>query len=153
MRGGTGYVLQQKAVSEEMEREEKQLQVEFEWILQKEVHEVLNHVRQILQRCAQRFRGGELVKPEKFILKSILGGENLKCVATLLGEVIYEAGSCLKRRPRLHEKPSDTDHACVVVVHVNCAGVATSLPLPILHPASCICVQQDLSNRQQGVAR
>ena len=97
MRGGTGYVLQQKAASEEMEREEKQLQVEFEWILQKEVHEVLNHVRQILQRCAQRFRGGELVKPEKFILKSILGGENLKCVATLLGEVIYEAGTWFKK--------------------------------------------------------
>ena len=93
MRGGSGYGQRQKAVvAEELAREEKQLRVEFDWILEKEVHAVLNHVRQILQRCAQRFRGGELVKPEKFILKSVVGGENLKCVATLLGEVIYEAG-------------------------------------------------------------
>ena len=81
-----------------MENEEGQLQLEFEWILEKEVHEVLNHVRQILRRCAQRFRGGELVKPEKFVLKSILGGDNLKCVVTLLGEVIYEAGRCHRVR-------------------------------------------------------
>jgi len=75
MRGGSGYGQRQKAVvAEELAREEKQLRVEFDWILEKEVHAVLNHVRQILQRCAQRFRGGELVKPEKFILKSVVGG-------------------------------------------------------------------------------
>jgi len=90
-RGGSGFVAQRQTLSKDLENEEKQLQLEFDWLLEKEVHEVLNHVRQILQRCAQRFRGGELVKPEKFVLKSILGGDNLKCVATLLGEVIYEA--------------------------------------------------------------
>ena len=66
--------------------------MEFDWILTKEVDEVLQHVRQVLLRCAQRFRGGELVKPEKFVLKSVVGGDNLKCVATLLEELIYEAG-------------------------------------------------------------
>jgi len=78
----------------DLEKEEKQLRLEYEWILQKESHEVLGHVRQILQQCAKRFNirnRADLVKPEKFILKGVLGGENLKCVATLAGEVIYEA--------------------------------------------------------------
>ena len=96
VRGGSGRLAQQQqqqTFSKDIEDEERQLQLEFDWILEKEVHEVLDQVRQVLRRCAQRFRGGELVKPEKFVLKSVLGGDNLKCVATLLGEVIYEAGS------------------------------------------------------------
>jgi len=92
VRGGSGRLAQQQQTfSKDIEDEERQLQLEFDWILEKEVHEVLDQVRQVLRRCAQRFRGGELVKPEKFVLKSVLGGDNLKCVATLLGEVIYEA--------------------------------------------------------------
>lgn len=90
MREGKGCFARQTE-AKDLEREEKQLQLEFDWILSKEVDEVLNHVRQVLTRCAQRFRGGELVKPEKFVLKSVVGGDNLKCVATLLGDVIYEA--------------------------------------------------------------
>lgn len=90
MRAGSGCFARQTE-TKDLEREEKQLQLEFDWILSKEVDDVLHHVRQVLLRCAQRFRGGELVKPEKFILKSVVGGDNLKCVATLLGEVICEA--------------------------------------------------------------
>jgi len=90
MKEGSGCFARQTE-AKDFEREEKQLQMEFDWILTKEVDEVLQHVRQVLLRCAQRFRGGELVKPEKFVLKSVVGGDNLKCVATLLGELIYEA--------------------------------------------------------------
>ena len=99
VRGGSGRLAHQQTLSKDIEDEERQLQLEFDWILEKEVHEVLDQVRQVLRRCAQRFRGGELVKPEKFVLKSVLGGDNLKCVATLLGEVIYEAGSFMNERP------------------------------------------------------
>lgn len=90
MREGNGCFSRQSEAAE-LEREEKQLQLEFDWILTREVNDVLHHVRQVLRRCAQRFRGGDLVKPEKFVLKSVVGGDNLKCVATLLGEVVYEA--------------------------------------------------------------
>lgn len=68
-------------------------QLEFEWILQKEVLIVLKQLHDILVECAHRFpvplHGNEGKKVDKFVLTS--GPEQLKVVVTLTGDSITHA--------------------------------------------------------------
>lgn len=72
-----------------------QQQMEFEWILQKEVLIVLKQLHDILVECAHRFpvplHGNEGKKVDKFVLTS--GPEQLKVVVTLTGDAITHAVS------------------------------------------------------------
>ncbi|KAG5677101.1 hypothetical protein PVAND_006884 [Polypedilum vanderplanki] len=71
----------------------KCLQLEFQWILQKEVLLVLKQLHDILVECAHRFpvplHGNEGKKVDKFILTS--APEQLKVVVTLTGDSITSA--------------------------------------------------------------
>lgn len=70
-------------------------QLEFEWILQKEVLLVLKQLHDILVECAHRFpvplHGNEGKKVDKFVLTS--APEQLKVVVTLTGDSITHAVS------------------------------------------------------------
>lgn len=70
-------------------------QLEFEWILQKEVLIVLKQLHSILVECAHRFpvplHGNEGKKTDKFVLTS--APEQLKVVVTLTGDSITHAVS------------------------------------------------------------
>jgi len=108
------------ATTAELEKEEEQLKSEFDWILHKEVHQVLHQVQQILLQCAKRFHlkttaSGVLVKPEKFIMSgSGIDANHLKCMVTLLGEVIYEAdlSLTLKVGSRTHHYKTKINPQC-----------------------------------------
>ncbi|XP_070490141.1 protein rogdi isoform X2 [Chironomus tepperi] len=71
----------------------KSLQLEFEWILQKEVLLVLKQLHDILVECAHRFpvplHGNDGKKVDKFVLTS--APEQLKVVVTLTGDSITSA--------------------------------------------------------------
>lgn len=70
-------------------------QLEFEWILQKEVLLVLKQLHDILVECAHRFpvplHGNEGKKVDKFVLTS--APDHLKVVVTLTGDSITHAVS------------------------------------------------------------
>lgn len=70
------------------------LQKEFEWVLSKEVHAVLNQLHVILTECARRFPlplcGNDSPhKQDKFVLTS--PPDHLKCVVSLNGDSIVHA--------------------------------------------------------------
>ncbi|GLV34399.1 rogdi [Carabus blaptoides fortunei] len=70
------------------------LQMEFEWVLNQEVHTALYQIHQILVECASRFPvplygNGNPSKQDKFILT--VSPDQLKCVVTLTGDSITHA--------------------------------------------------------------
>ncbi|XP_070571809.1 protein rogdi homolog isoform X2 [Ptychodera flava] len=85
------------------------LKEEFQWLLKEEVHSVLRHLRHILQECSKRFllrttdnESGDatwihqegrspLVKPEKYLLSSTNGSDNIRGVITVFGDNICQA--------------------------------------------------------------
>uniref|UniRef100_T1HP31 Uncharacterized protein n=1 Tax=Rhodnius prolixus TaxID=13249 RepID=T1HP31_RHOPR len=71
------------------------LQNEFEWVLHKEVHAVLNQLSAILVECSRKFpfvfNTDAPQKHEKFVLTS--GLDQLKCVVSLTGDCISHAVS------------------------------------------------------------
>lgn len=74
------------------------LQIEFEWILNVEVHAVLRHLRETLVECAHRFPvplyDNEGKKVDKFVLT--VPHDSLKCVVTLTGDSITHADISFK---------------------------------------------------------
>ncbi|XP_077996538.1 protein rogdi homolog [Glandiceps talaboti] len=96
-------------MADDEEEEVAILKEEFQWLLKEEVHSVLQHLQQILQECSKRFllrtsgnyvgdtfwvhrkRKSPLVKPEKFLLSSTNGSDNIKGVITVFGDNICQA--------------------------------------------------------------
>ncbi|XP_014259060.1 protein rogdi [Cimex lectularius] len=83
----------------DVEKEEAtSLQSEFEWVLHKEVHLVLNQLKTILVECVRRFpitvNAENPHKPEKFVLAS--GIDQLKGVISLSGDCISHAEIAFK---------------------------------------------------------
>lgn len=80
------------------EKEEENLQVEFEWVLHEEVHSVLKNLHTILVECAHRFPvplyGNDGRKQDKFVLT--VPQDNLRCVVTLTGDSITHADISFK---------------------------------------------------------
>ncbi|XP_014288766.1 protein rogdi [Halyomorpha halys] len=75
------------------EREEAlSLQNEFEWVLHKEVHAVLNQLSNILSECLRRFpmsfASDGSQKHEKYVFSGL---DQLKCVVSLCGDSITQA--------------------------------------------------------------
>lgn len=79
----------------ECEKEEAtNLQKEFEWVLNQEVHKGLDQIHQILVECARRFPVAlyghdNSAKQDKFVLS--VPADQLKCVVTLTGDSITHA--------------------------------------------------------------
>ncbi|XP_047118878.1 protein rogdi [Schistocerca piceifrons] len=75
------------------EKEEAQnLQLEFEWVLRKEVHAVVSQLHAILVECGRRFpacSNDASHRQEKFMLSAL--PEQPKCVITLAGDSITHA--------------------------------------------------------------
>lgn len=71
----------------------KNLQIEFEWILQVEVHSIFKNLHALLVGCAHRFPvpldGNEGRKKDQFLLT--VSQNQLKCLATLTGDHISQA--------------------------------------------------------------
>ncbi|KAK9889684.1 hypothetical protein WA026_007063 [Henosepilachna vigintioctopunctata] len=70
------------------------LQHEFEWVLNQEIHKGLDQVHQILVECARRFPvqlygNDNSSKQEKFVLS--VPSDQLKCLVTLTGDSITHA--------------------------------------------------------------
>ncbi|XP_026289762.1 protein rogdi [Frankliniella occidentalis] len=79
--------------------ESDSLQVEFEWLLRKEVHAVLAQLQNILQECGRRFPvplfgtdGPQ--KQDKFVLTT--PPDQLKCIVSVMGDNITQAEITLK---------------------------------------------------------
>ncbi|XP_050310120.1 protein rogdi [Anthonomus grandis grandis] len=70
------------------------LQKEFEWVLNQEIHKGLDQIHQILVECARRFPvqlygHDNSSKQDKFVLS--VAADQLKCVVTLTGDSITHA--------------------------------------------------------------
>ncbi|KAL9903275.1 protein rogdi isoform X2 [Glossina fuscipes] len=80
-------------------QEAKNLQMEFEWVLKEEVHQLLKKLKVVLIECAHRFPvplyENEGKKTEKFIL-SVSPPEQLKAILTLTGDTITQADISFK---------------------------------------------------------
>uniref|UniRef100_A0A1B0CKA7 Protein rogdi n=2 Tax=Lutzomyia longipalpis TaxID=7200 RepID=A0A1B0CKA7_LUTLO len=105
--GGTGtsrlssrsaLSLKRRKVRKMADDEQKNLQIEFEWILHEEVHAVLKQLHTILVECARRFPvplyDNEGKKQDKFVLT--VPQDQLKCVVTLTGDAITHADISFK---------------------------------------------------------
>uniref|UniRef100_A0A1B6DE36 Protein rogdi n=1 Tax=Clastoptera arizonana TaxID=38151 RepID=A0A1B6DE36_9HEMI len=69
------------------------LQKEFEWVLNEEVHAVLNQLHSILSECVRRFPlamcGNDVSRVSLFVLTS--PSDQMKCVVSLAGDSITKA--------------------------------------------------------------
>lgn len=82
-------------------------QVEFEWVLNEEVHAVLKQLNMILMECSRRFpmpqhdSDGAGRKVDKFVLT--VPQDQLKCVVTLTGDAITHADITFKVQRHQHQ--------------------------------------------------
>lgn len=88
-----------------MEEEAEVLRKELKWILEDQVHKVLQEVQHTLQECSRRFpircgldENKSLVVPHRILLSSPNGGSTIKCVVTLLGDSICDADINFKHK-------------------------------------------------------
>ncbi|XP_072035203.1 protein rogdi homolog [Amphiura filiformis] len=84
------------------EEERTSLEDEFKWLLEEEVHAVLQQLSQLLKECSRRFNLPistglpKLIKPETFVLSSANGADLAKGVVTLVADSICRADLSLK---------------------------------------------------------
>nr|XP_006824198.1 PREDICTED: protein rogdi homolog [Saccoglossus kowalevskii] len=78
-------------MADEEAEELASLREEFQWVLKYEVHSVLKHLREVLQKFISIFRKISHVKAEKFMLSSANGSDNIKGVITVFGDNICHA--------------------------------------------------------------
>lgn len=81
--------------------------MEFEWVLNEEVHAVLKQLHMILMECSRRFPmpqhegDGSGKKVDKFVLT--VPQDQLKCVVTLTGDAITHADITFKVQRQQHQ--------------------------------------------------
>lgn len=90
---------------EESDEEIEVLRKELEWLLQDQVHQVLEEVHETLVECCRRFLikaspgDNSLVHSQRILMSSPNGGINqVKCVITLLGDSICDADITFKHK-------------------------------------------------------
>ncbi|XP_075159965.1 rogdi atypical leucine zipper isoform X2 [Haematobia irritans] len=100
-----GIVSKPSRKMEAEKQEELNLQMEFEWVLREEVHQLLKKLKFILISCAHRFPvplyENEGKKTEKLILS--VQPDQLKAILTLTGDTITQADISFKLAKSPHQ--------------------------------------------------
>jgi hypothetical protein len=89
-------------LQDELSRERRVLQKEYQWVLNEEVKTVIQDIQGIITETKKNFTSAftteneTRAKAERFLLSSANATPQAKCMVTLLGDLIYEADLALK---------------------------------------------------------